>query len=196
MRIKKIILILELLSLSILPPFYSFSRIEGICKRKLKKTPTNKDVLWVLSNLYIYYKKFNEAKPYLEALLQIGENDKNVRLLLSRIYYNLNEYAKVKEIFQNEKLLSPRDKENYYLGNSLIELEEYEVAIKYLLRYLDYHKNEYIPYLKLGYAYYMRGSLDLALDAYKRAETLNPKDLKIKESIELCRKRSGGTEEM
>jgi tetratricopeptide (TPR) repeat protein len=188
--IKKTFLIVELFFLSILPPFYSYSRIERICKRKLGKRPADKDVLWILSNLYILYKKYGEAKPYLEALFEMSKDNKDIRFLLARVYYNLNEYEKVKIILQGERFLSPRDKENYYFGNSLLQLKEYQVAIEPLLNYVTYHKEDYVPYLKLGYAYYMQDSFDLAVNAYKKAERLNPKDSKIKESIELCLKKT------
>lgn len=180
---------IELFLRSILPPFYSFSRIESVCKKKLKERPTDSDVLWTLGNLYVNYKKFDEAKYPLEALYKMGKETRSVMLLLARVYYNLNQYDKVKEILADKEVLLPKDRENYYLGDSLIQLKEFESAGKYLATYVNYHKDKYVPFVKLGYAYYMQGVFDLAMDAYKMAERIYPTNREIKNSIELCREK-------
>jgi len=188
------ILLIEILLRSLLPPFYSFSQIEGICKQKLKKNPGNKDVLWFLSNHYINHKKYEESKPYIEALFEMEKDKRSVRFLLARVYYNLGNYGKVKEILQQNELLLPTDRENLYLGVSLIELKEFGSAIGYILNYLSQYKDNYEPYVKLGYAYYKQGLFDLALEAYKNAEKLNPQSSEIKESISLCYQKRGNQE--
>ncbi len=179
-------LLLELAIRSALPPFYSFSLIENVCKKKLEKRQNDKDILWVLSNLYISYKKYGEAKRTLETLLNSGIDTKHVRLLLSNVYFKLGEYIKVKEILSDGKTLSEKDKENYYLGDSLIRLECFGDAIIFLNNYIKYYPDEYVPFVRLGYAYYMQGSYILALEAYKHADKLKPLRNEIKESIDLC----------
>lgn len=179
-------LLFELFLRSILPPFYSYKMVENVCKKKLKKRPNDKNVLWVLSNLYINYKKYDKARLHLETLVNQGIDTKSVRLLLARIYYKQSQYEKVKNILKQGAVLSPDDKENYYIGDSLVELKDYEASIKYFNEYLKNHKSEYVPFVKLGYAYYMRGSYDLAIDAYYSAERLNPNNAEIKDSIEIC----------
>lgn len=184
-------LMIEVFLRSILPPFYSFSMIESVCKKKLKKMPTDKDVLWVLSNLYVNYKEFDKAKHPLESLYKMGKRTRPVTLLLARVYYNLNQYGKVKEVLTDKEFLSPNDQENYYLGDSLIQLKEFKSAAKCLAKYINYHKDEYVPFEKLGYAYYMQGLFDLAMDAYKMAEKIEPTNREIGKSIELCKEKIG-----
>jgi tetratricopeptide (TPR) repeat protein len=184
-------LLLELFLRSILPPFYSFSMVERVCKKKLKLRPNDKDVLWILSNLYINYREFKKAKIYLEMLHNIGVNTKAVRLLLSRVYYHLEIYSKVKAILTEQPVLSDKDKENYYLADSLIQLKEFDSAVKYLSTYLENNKKNYEPFVKLGYVFYMQGLYDRALNAYKTAEKIHPNDTEIKKSIELCKGKIG-----
>jgi tetratricopeptide (TPR) repeat protein len=184
-------LLLELFLRSILPPFYSFSMVERVCKKKLNFRPSDKDILWVLSNLYYSYKEFQKARFHLEILQKIGVSTKGVKLLLSRVYYNLGIYGKVKAILTEQPVLSDKDKENYYLADSLIQLKEFDSAVKYLSTYLENNKKNYEPFVKLGYVFYMQGLYDRALNAYKTAEKIHPNDTEIKKSIELCKGKIG-----
>ena len=179
-------LLLELFIRSILPPFYSFSLIEKICKVKLNKNPDDKDVHWILGNLYVHYKNFEKAKYNLEALIDLGVDSKHIRLLLSRVYYNLHEYSEVEQILNDGKILSSKDKENYYLGDSLLELNKFEPASIYLKNYVEKYADNYIPFVRLGYALFKIKKYGPSLEAYKKAEELNPTEKEIKNSIELC----------
>lgn len=184
-------LLLELLLRSILPPFYSFSMIESVCKKKLIISPNDKDVLWVLSNLYVNYRKFKNARFYLEALYEMGVKTRPVKMQLSRVYYNLGIYDKVKAILTENGILLDKDIENYYLADSLIQLKEFDCAAKYLQGYLNYNKKTYESLSKLGYVFYMQGLFDRALNAYEMAGKIEPNRIEIKKSIELCKEKLG-----
>jgi tetratricopeptide (TPR) repeat protein len=187
LMIKKTFLLLELLVRSLIPPFYSFSLLEKVFKKKLSKNHKNKEVIWSLGFLYICYRKYEEAKDQFETLLTLGADTRSVRLLLSRAYFNLGEYSKVEEILAGSEILSDRDEEMYYLGESLIELKKYKSGIIYLNRYVSYHHpKNYIVFVKLGYAYYKEGLYNLALESYKKAQRLNPTEKEILESINIC----------
>jgi tetratricopeptide (TPR) repeat protein len=179
-------LMIELFFRSLFPPFFSFSRIEAICRDKLYKRPKDINTLWILSNLYIHYKKYDEARHCLEKICEMNKNTKSVRILLSRVYYNLKNYVRVKEILENGRVLSLADSEHYYLGDSFVELKEFDAGAKHLSIYLRFHKDKCVPYVRLGYSYYMQGLFDDALKAYRKAAELNPNSIEIEDSIALC----------
>jgi tetratricopeptide (TPR) repeat protein len=179
-------LLIELFFRSLSPPFFSFSRIEAICRDKLSKKPNDINVLWILSNLSIHNKKYDEARHYLEKLSEMNKNTKSVRLLLSKVYYNLKNYVRVKEILENGEVLSLADSEHYYLGDSLIELGEFNSGTEHLTIYLQFQKDQYIPFVRLGYSYYMQGLFEKALESYRKAAELNPNCTEIKDSMVLC----------
>ena len=183
------LLIAELLLRSILPPFYSFSMIEEICLKKLNKNPDDKYALWILGNLYVNYKMYDKAKEPLEILCRIRNKKRPVLLLLMRVYYHLNEDEKVIEALTEIEHLSPDAKENLYAGESFFKLEEFTQAVRHFETYVKYHRDNYIPFAKLGYAYSMQGLYDLALDAYKMADKLEPNHQRIKENIEICKNK-------
>jgi tetratricopeptide (TPR) repeat protein len=107
-------------------------------------------------------------------------------LLLARAYFKLAQYAKVEQLLVNHGILTDKDKENYYLGDSLIELGRFGEGAEYLKRYVKYHPRDYIAFVRLGYAYFKEELYDLALEAYRQAEILNPQKIEIKDSINLC----------
>lgn len=93
----------------------------------------------------------------------------------------------MQEILSGPENLSDKDKENYYLGISLIESKKFKDAIRCLKNYvLNYRPKDYLVYVKLGYAYYKEESYFLALEAYGEAYKLSPQKKEILDSISLC----------
>jgi len=183
---EMILLLLHIIISSIIPPFYSFSMVESICKKKLSKNPHDHHVLWFLANYYVWYEKYVEAQPILESLLKLERDLKDPKLLLARIYYHLEQHDKVKEILSGPGILSDKDKENYYLGDSLISIGEHSSGIEYLKRYSMNYSNNYVVFVKLGYAYYKEGLYMDALQSYRKAAVLNPNNKEIQDSVVLC----------
>lgn len=181
-----ILLILEMVARAILPPFYSFSRFEKVLRGKIARYPTNPHALWLLSNLYIWHGDYKQAKVHLESLVESGKDTKSIRLVLSRVYFKLAAYSSVVSILSKPGVLAKNDSENYYLGDSLINLKSFKNAIDPLEKYTKFHPKNWEPFVRLGYAYYMTGRYGLALKAYKTAESLNPAENNIKNSITAC----------
>jgi tetratricopeptide (TPR) repeat protein len=186
-------LIVELVVRSIIPPFYSFSLIERICRKKLEAQPNNSDTLWFLANFYVWHKKYSDAKVQLEKLTEIRPDARSVKLLLAKVFYMLGQHYRVEELLMTPGILTEKDEANYFLGDSLLLLNKFDQAITYLNRYVRYHPKDYVPFVRLGYAYYMHGRHEEALTAYKRAESLKPSSEEIKNSIDLCIKKLSET---
>jgi len=182
------LMFLEIVIRSIMPPFYSFSLIEKICQKKLNKNSYDHKAIWFLSNFYIWYKKYVKAKTLLEFLFKSGKARKVDKLLLSKVYYKLGEYSRVVKILYDSDNLVDKDMENLCLGNSLMEIGDFKNAIGFINNYIKFHKpKDYLVYARLGNAYYMEELFQLALFSYKKAEKLNPSNKEIKEGINLCR---------
>jgi tetratricopeptide (TPR) repeat protein len=187
---RKWILALKIIWRLIIQPSGSyFVIVEEMCKKELYKRPNDIYSIWLLSNHYVRYKKFHEAQILLESLVEIDRNRKSAILLLSKVYFKLENYEKVVELLINLEKLAAKDPENYYIGYSLIEMGRFEEAIKYLDRYVHHYAKDYVPFVRLGYAYYMDKRYDLALEAYIKANKLNPSENEIKNSIEMCKEK-------
>ena len=163
-----------------------FFAVEKVCLEQLEKNPDDRYVKWFLSNHYVNHGKLNEAQILLASMLAQGLADRKVMLLLSRTYFKMHRYNKVIEILNNNVELRASDVHNFYLGCSFIEIEKYGKAIEYLEKYVEYYPKDFVGFVKLGYAFYKEKLYELSLDAYKKAEELNPVEVEIKKSIKLC----------
>ena len=183
------LLLAELALRSITPPFYSFGYLEKICKRKLIRNPLDKDVLWFLGNLYIWYEKYSDARPYLESLMKILRDTRNVRLLLGKVYYNLDLFEEVIDVMSGREVLFDGDMENFYLGDSLLRKGRFAEAIRPLELYVNHFKNNFVPFARLGCAYLFIHEYQQALNAFRKAEALSSGSQEVQDSIAHCIER-------
>ena len=163
-----------------------FTIVEKVCLEQLEKKPNDCFIKWFLSNHYVNYKRFESAQALLESLKAKGPVSRIVILLLSRVYFNLQQYDKVVEVLDGYESLYESDIHNYYLGYSFSELKMFEDATRYLRVYVKHYRKDYVGFVRLGYAYYMLRKYNLSLDAYKKAEGLKPEKNEIRESIDQC----------
>ena len=163
-----------------------FELVEEVCKNELSKKPNDYYSLWLLSCNYVRQKKYLDAQKCLEELVGLGANNRAVQLKLAKTYFNLRKYKEVKRLLFSSERLRKKDIANYYLGYSLIEIGEKSEGIKYLERYLKYHPKDHLVFCKLGYEYFMLENYEASLQAYRKAEKLDPSNQGLKESIELC----------
>ncbi|MCP4346311.1 MAG: tetratricopeptide repeat protein [Desulfobacterales bacterium] len=182
-----LILMLKIIIRLIIQPSCSyFCVVEKICKTELEKHPQDLYIKKFLANHYIQYKKYDEACFLLEYLISSEKYNRAVMLMMSKMYFNLGQYDKVEQLLSNSESLFDKDTANYYLGYSLIELGKVRDGIEYLNKYLKHHSKDYIVFWKLGYEYYKQRQYELALEAYRKSEKLNPSKKEIKDSIDLC----------
>jgi tetratricopeptide (TPR) repeat protein len=187
---KKLLLGLKFIAHFIVKPSSSyFSVVEKVCLKELDIHPNDLFVMLFLADHYVQYKKYDKAHIFLESLLELGVENREVILLLSKVYYNLQQYNKVEQLLANSDVLSDKDVGNYYLGYSLIELGKRKEGINYIEIYLKSHPKDWIVFSFLGYQYFKEKLYDLALEAYMKADRLNPSKKEIKDSIDLCKKK-------
>lgn len=184
---RKLVLLFKTLFYLIVKPSRSyFSVVEEVYKTELNKRPNDPYLLWFLGNIYVRYKKYNEAEILLESLFNKGFVNKALILLLSKVYFNLRRYKDVEEILRRLEKIPDKEVANYYLGCSLIKLCQSIKGIEYIEKYLKYNSKDYMIYWKLGYEYYKEKKYEKALAAYRNAEKLNSTKKEIKEGIDAC----------
>jgi tetratricopeptide (TPR) repeat protein len=160
--------------------------VENVLKKRLDKKPENHNAMWILANFYVWHEKYAEALGLLELLLKSKPDSRGVIMLLARVCFNLGQYEYVTQILSSSGVLSDKDKENYYLGDSLIEIGRFREGINYLKKYAQRYSKDYLVFVRLGYAYYKEGLYEDALKAYQRAAILSPGRKEIQDSIYLC----------
>ncbi|MEW5735154.1 MAG: CDC27 family protein [Thermodesulfobacteriota bacterium] len=146
---KKWILTFKMIRMLIIQPSTSyFDVVEKVCREELYKHPDSFYAIWFLGDLYLQYKKFNEAVFYLEALLPLSQN-KKLLFQLSRAYFNLCRYKDVVQVLSKFDKLPDKHAVTYYLGSSLIEIGQYAEGLQYLEKYSNSHPKDYMVLWKL-----------------------------------------------
>jgi len=137
----------------------------------------NDEVLYELA--CAYYKNFdaNKAIELLKTATEISSNNKDVMLLLGKIYYETNEFEISKKIFSElEKTLQTAEVMNY-MGLFNLNEQNFIKAISYFTtaQKLDEQNPEYLYNLASGY--FLNGWLDEALKYFNQAICMDPDNI-------------------
>ena len=187
---KKLLLGFKFIVRFIIKPSDSyFEVVQKVCLEELDKKPNDLFLMLFLADHYVQYKKYDEAHILLESLLNLGTKSKEIILLLSKAYFNLQQYKKIVDLFDEFDVLADKDIGNYYLGYSLIELGKRKEGILLLNKYIEHHPDDWIVLSLLGSQYFKEGEYDKALDSYMKAEKLNPSKKEIQGSIKKCKEK-------
>jgi len=186
---RRLMFVIELLIKSLIPPFYSFAKIERLCKKKLKSHPEAYLPRLFLGSLYSDYQKYSEARNEYEALLKQDYRNETVLGALGEICYRLADFSAAVKYLEEIETRRMNDKYlNYYIGASLMSLDQTEKALPYLLRAkeLSSKKTKLIEFPEeyrfsksnlcaaLGYCLLRTGRFAESAKFYREAISLNP----------------------
>jgi tetratricopeptide (TPR) repeat protein len=171
-------------ALMIFPPLYSFSRLEGFCKKHLSKQPSAYLPRRFLANLYRDYGKNQEAKAEFLELRRLGCMTDTDCLDFGQVLFRLEEHAGVVEamapvIDRYPGLPNP----NWYIAISYEKQEQFGKAARYIRRAIEAGLKQYEAYWHLGYCYASLGSRDEAIDAYRTALRYKPDSNELRRAI-------------
>jgi tetratricopeptide (TPR) repeat protein len=187
--IQRFVFTVKLIINMIIPPLYSFERLEAFCKKQLKRHPTETLPRSFLASLYQDYVKYPEARQQYEILLAQGYEKDSVLKSLGEICYRLEDFNAAVKYLEIIESRHRNDKYfNYYIGVSLMCLDQTEKALPYLLRakqlsskkprlmqLLEEHR---FPksnlYAALGYCFLRAGQFANSAKFYQKALSLNP----------------------
>lgn len=163
----------------IVPPFYSFERLEKYCKACVKKNPRAYFPRSFLAGLYKDYKKNEEAKKEYDEIKLLGYMADDDWLNMGEVLFGKKDYQGVIETLAPIIDKNPRHKNaNWFLGISYMKKEDYQNAVVYLERATSTGSKQYEDYWHLGFCYDHLGKLEKANEFYYKA-------LVMKSSLEL-----------
>lgn len=189
-EIRKYVILFKAAISLIFPPYEDdshYDKVKKICNKEIKRHPEDIFANWFLAYAHVNQKNYNEAQTILETLVSSGVNNKAVICLLSRVYFNIKDFAKVIGILEKTHI-KDGDSAKYYLGISLVELGRIKEGIDHLEKYRIHHSRDYNVLWKLGYEYFRIKEYEKALNCYIEARRLKP-GVKLDEGIKLCYER-------
>ena len=144
--------------------------------KQLKATAT---VFFELGYAYENSGKKNEATETYKKALELYPKYYDAEKHLGDIYYEDKNYATALNYYKRYFEASKVDDAYYYYkaGQCANNLKDYADAILYLEKYEPGTRKDFAKkYTQIGYAYYMTGYNDDAINAYQKALEANPTD--------------------
>ena len=120
----------------------------------------------------------------------VGQNA-HKNLLNGDMLYGFGKYAEAEKEYRKADNADPGLKSSYNLGNSLMNQDKYDEAIK---KYREASDKSINPQDKaaalhnLGNAYYKKKQYKESVDAFKKSLAANPDDLATKENLAIARR--------
>ncbi|MDA8792257.1 tetratricopeptide repeat protein [Bacteriovoracaceae bacterium] len=102
-------------------------------EQHLEKNPDDVLILERVVENYFILEKYKEVIPYAERLIDLEQDNLNLKVKLGILYTDIKEYHKAIKVFQSILAAVPNsDKIHYYLGAIYQEINEWDLAIKAL----------------------------------------------------------------
>ena len=143
----------------------------------------------ILGNQLLNKKDIQRAKSLLEKAYRKNPNSIKFALDFSKALFAEKEYQRVKQM----ALPFLKDQEKYeflgILGQSCQALGEFGDAISYYKDYLSHYGTNLNVLNSLGECYYRLGNIEEALIAWEKSLEIDPKQEKLKKTVESIRKK-------
>ena len=137
---------------------------EQLFRKAIFFNPCYEDAYLMLSDLYLFENKRQQAIEVLQRILEINPDSVPVLMALGKIYLIRNDILKIIEVFNRVIELEPGNSDAYYnLGILYYNSEDYDNAEKFLKRAvaIDNHLNSH---LYLAYLYEIKGEQEIAIE--------------------------------
>lgn len=170
-------------SLKRLLKFYGKSgnidKIEGL-KSEYKN---DESCLYECANALYKNKFINRAEEIISKVDIENPDNEDAKILLGKIYFDKNEFAKSKSIFDSFSSTSQNPEVLNYKGLFELESLNFVEAVKFFSKAANIAKTNPLYYYNLANAYFYNGWLNEAEDAYKKALANAPDNLDYRYSL-------------
>jgi len=171
----------------LIPPFYSFERLEKYCKAQIEKYPKLFLPRWFLADLYKNNEKYEEARRVYNEIKKLGIMQQKELLDFGYILFKLEDYYAVVDTLLPIVDEKTNDKNSsWFLGVSLMKVGKYDKAIPYIERVIELGSRRYEDYWYLGFCYHQNKNYENALNNYRSALTLRPDSEELRKNMALA----------
>lgn len=132
--------------------------------------PYSSDIQLLKAELFISEMKYDEALGILNVLDKIHSEKSEVCFLKGQAYYSLSDFLQAEENFENALSSCQEDKQEltYRISNIYFTDDEYNIAIRYLLRSYRIEPKHFATLFDLGYCFEKINDLDKSFYYYNK----------------------------
>jgi len=176
----------------LVPPFYSFARLERYCQFRIRKNPKAYLPRWFLAGLYKDHRKNEDARREYNEIKDLGYLTYRDRIDCAEVLTRLHNYEDVIEILLPVLDRCQRERDCCrHMGIAYLGKKEFKKAFPFLEKVVEHGSRRYEDYWNLGYCCDRMGDFEKARKIYTDALLIRSDSKELKENLALVHIRIG-----
>lgn len=165
-----------------------YQRAISVTLQEIEEQPRNMNAYTVLGWSLNALDRHEEAVQYAEQALQVSRYDNRIIQILAEAHYYLGNDIEALKYLQEYAAIAPQGsliaEVYYFMGEIFLRLEEYNHADIALTTATFHAEDRPLWWARLGYAREMAGDEQPAVEAYRRALSLNSSLMEAQRGLE------------
>ncbi len=183
--ISDISFVLNVIVRALIPP-YNRSRLEKYCKARIEKHPEAFQPRSLLAYIYTHQEMYEKAEKEYAELRRRGLLRRRGYSDYAYVLFKLKDYQGVVDLLAPVVDKETKDKNSFwFLGVSLMELNDYCKAAYYLESLINLGRPRYEDYFELGMCYYQNGEYGDAFAYFALSSELKPESKESRRKMAL-----------
>lgn len=136
--------------------------------------PNDAEVLFKAGQFFLFVKKYDEAKRYMNEALKIDESYPKVYFFIAQAFKETQDTVKAIEFYKRALQVDAGDYDSYIQLGQILTQQRNADAIKYLDAAINTNESIEEGWYARGYYYQLGGNYEKALFNYQKTITINP----------------------
>lgn len=142
--------------------------------KAIQANPNDAEILFKTGQFFLFVKKYDEAKRYLNEALKLDESYPKVYFFIGQAFKETQDTAKAIEFFKRAIQVDAGDYDSYIQLAQLYTKLHSSEALKYLEAAINTNDGIDEAYYARGFYYQQEGQIEKALNDYQKTITINP----------------------
>ena len=142
--------------------------------KAIEANPNDAEVLFKTGQFFLFVKKYDEAKRYMNEALKKDESYPKIYFFIAQAFKETQDTAKAIEFYKKAVQIDAGDYDSYLQLGQLLTKQKSPEAIRYLDAAINTNEGIDEAWYARGYYYQLAGNYEKAMGDYQKTITINP----------------------
>lgn len=142
--------------------------------KAVEANPNDAEVLFKAGQFFLFVKKYDEAKRYMNEALKIDESYPKVYFFIAQSFKETQDTVRAIEFYKKAIQIDAGDYDSYLQLGQILTQQKNSDAIKYLDAAINTNEGIEEAWYARGYYYQLAGNYEKAMADYQKTITINP----------------------
>ena len=142
--------------------------------KAIEANPNDAEILFKTGQFYLFVKKYDDAKRYLNEALKIDESYPKIYFFIAQSFKETQDTVKAIEFYKKAIQVDAGDYDSYIQLGQLFTQQKNAEALRYLDAAINTNESIDEAWYARGYYYQLVGNYEKALQNYQKTITINP----------------------